>query len=95
MKGIKSNDKVLLIGITNQPWNSMTRKMQKCYKKFLLCPFENYADKFLLWRNGIQHRLGFIPNVDCSALAKVTVKYSAASIMAAIDKVLTDKRQRE
>lgn len=92
LKLFKSNDRILLLGATNEPWNAARPKLKKCYEKFVVVPTEQYADKFLIWQIGIQKRLGFTPNIEISSLARVNIEYSAASILNAIDQVLNTSR---
>lgn len=92
ISSLKPTDRVLLLGATDEPWNASKSLMQKCYDKFVLVPTEQYADKFLIWQITIRNRIGFIPNIEISSLARVNIDYSVASILKAIDQVLTTSR---
>lgn len=89
---IKADDRILILGATNEPWNAAMPKLKQCYEKFVLIPTEQYADKLLIWKKGIQQRVGFIPDIEISSLARVNIEYSTSSILNAIDQVLTTSR---
>lgn len=80
------------MGATDEPWNASKTKMKKIYEKFLLIPTEQYADKFLIWQIAIRNRIGFIPNIEISSLARVNIDHSIHDILNSIDQVLTPAR---
>lgn len=93
-KCIKPDDKIMLIGTTNEPWLANAKQMEKIFEKRLLCPSNDYSLTFQLWRNGIGRKLRTDPMISLSSLARVTTKYAAADILACIELVLNDKRMR-
>lgn len=79
----------MLFATTNEPWNAVVGKMRKFYELILMCPIGNYANNYMIWREGILNKVGYDLQLDITALAKVTLYYSPAAILSAIDEVFT------
>uniref|UniRef100_A0A182QCJ7 ATPase_AAA_core domain-containing protein n=1 Tax=Anopheles farauti TaxID=69004 RepID=A0A182QCJ7_9DIPT len=95
VKQLSPDDKVLLVGTSSQPWLAKVGPMKKCFEKMLLLPRCDYGSTVLLWR----YALGRFPTVprdlDVSALAKVTTRYSAGQILRCTAEVLTIRRRMQ
>lgn len=94
-KSIKPLDKIMLIGVTNEPWSGNAKVMNKIFEKRWLCPSNDYGTTFQLWRNGIGRKLGTDPGMLVSPLARVTRAFPAAAVLTCIERVLSAKRKRE
>uniref|UniRef100_A0A182P6W8 Tryptophan--tRNA ligase, mitochondrial n=1 Tax=Anopheles epiroticus TaxID=199890 RepID=A0A182P6W8_9DIPT len=95
VKQLKPEDKVLLIGTCNQPWLAKVGPLKKCFEKFLLLPRPDYGSTVLLWRYALRCFPTVPRDLDVSALAKVTVGYSAEQILRCTKEVLTIRRRMQ
>lgn len=84
MKGFKKDERVMLIGTTNEPWNSKIGKMKKCYEKILLVPRSDYGTTFMTWHHELLNLLGVPRDICVSPLAMVTQGLSTGQIMSCI-----------
>jgi IQ and AAA domain-containing protein len=93
-KKISATDAVLLIGTTNQPWNSNYASLRACFQKFITFPAQvDYGTTLMIWNEGLRKKK--IYDFDTSALAAlamVTRNYSTGDILDLIDKHLDLKR---
>lgn len=95
VKSIRAEDKVMLVGTTNEPWSGNAKAMKKTFGGTQwLCPSNDYGATYQLWREGIGRKLGRDVALCSSALAKVTTGYTAHAILTSIDRVLDEKRIR-
>lgn len=84
VKKLSGRDAVLLIGITNQPWNCNYVSLRKCFEKFVTFPGElDYGTALLTWQVGLRNKR--VRDFDASALASVTRNYSTGDILEFID----------
>lgn len=91
---IKPDDRVMLIGTTDEPWVCKARAMKKVFEKQLLIPSNSYTYAQSVWQMGIEQKLKADPLFAITPLANVTREFTAASILTCIDRVLNEKRVR-
>uniref|UniRef100_A0A182SLF4 ATPase AAA-type core domain-containing protein n=1 Tax=Anopheles maculatus TaxID=74869 RepID=A0A182SLF4_9DIPT len=95
VKQLKPEDKVLLVGTTNQPWLAKVGPLKKCFEKILLLPRPDYGSTILLWQCALR-RFPTVPrDFELSALAKVTTGYSAGQIIRCVTEVLNIRRRMQ
>lgn len=51
IKGITNEDKVILIGTTNSPWDADQKLLYQTYDKIIYVPRPDYGSMSLVWRN--------------------------------------------
>ncbi len=91
-KGIKSNEKVIIIGTSNKPFAAKISKMKKTFEKIAVCYGSDYGSTLLAWQK-VLPTLGVDPEFNYSALAKVTKFYQMNQILAVPKKVLNLERR--
>lgn len=87
IKPITPDDKVLVLGITNQPFNAKP-KLKKAYERIILIPRTDYGSLYLYWRQLLMAYHGVDRNINLSELALVTQTYPLPTIKALIEKIL-------
>lgn len=101
-QSLKLNDRVIIIGCTNTPWeadfNSLRWKgkggkpeKQGFFEKFLFINNPSYADRFLLFKTLIENQVPF-HELNLSTLSQFSSGHSIRTIRACIDQVLTSNR---
>ncbi|KAJ1511431.1 Dynein regulatory complex protein 11, partial [Coelomomyces lativittatus] len=91
---LKSNDRVLVLGNSRNPFYSDAKALSDAFQKMIYVPRPAYASRELMWRTWIFHALPLtnLDHIDCSVLAKASAGMTGASIKATIDRVLTSRR---
>ncbi|NXT41464.1 DRC11 protein, partial [Pelecanoides urinatrix] len=100
LKALKAEDRVLLVGTTNRPFDANLKPFCKVYQKIILIPRPDYASRFgkyfgcsLLWKHIILQNGGAITNLlNISCLAKVSDGFTQGHIVQAVQAVLTELR---
>ncbi|NXO53778.1 DRC11 protein, partial [Aramus guarauna] len=99
LKALKPQDRVLLVGTTNRPFDANLKPFCKVYQKIILIPRPDYASRFgkyfnqVLWKHIILQNGGAITNLlNVSCLAKVSDGFTQGHIVRAVQAVLTELR---
>ncbi|XP_035249034.1 dynein regulatory complex protein 11 [Anguilla anguilla] len=93
LKLIKPEDRVLIVGTTQRPFDADLKPLCKVYRKIILIPRPDYATRLALWSRSLEERGGQLsPELDLSSLAKVTDGYTQGRILRAVQAVLTQRR---
>ncbi|XP_032857199.1 dynein regulatory complex protein 11 [Tyto alba] len=93
LKALKAQDRVLLVGTTNRPFDANLKPFCKFYQKIILIPRPDYASRFVLWKHIILQNGGEITNLlNISCLAKVSDGFTQGHIVLAVQAVLTELR---
>lgn len=93
MKRLLPEDRILLLGITDAPFDSELKSLTSVYQKIIMIPRPDYATRFVMWRNFIEKTGGCVkPSFDMTSLAKISDGYTAQQIKLAVSQVLTDRR---
>lgn len=93
VKPIKKEEKIMLIGTTNEPWNSALGKMKKCYEKILLIPCTDYRNSFITWRHQLLQKLNIPRDICVSPLAKVMQGLSTGQIIKWVNECVGIRRR--
>ncbi|NXR05056.1 DRC11 protein, partial [Sagittarius serpentarius] len=99
LKALKAQDRVLLVGTTNRPFDANLKPFCKVYQKIILIPRPDYASRFgkyfnqVLWKHIILQNGGAITNLlNISCLAKVSDGFTQGRIVRAVQAVLSELR---
>uniref|UniRef100_A0A663M1V1 IQ motif containing with AAA domain 1 n=1 Tax=Athene cunicularia TaxID=194338 RepID=A0A663M1V1_ATHCN len=93
LKALKAQDRVLLVGTTNRPFDANLKPFCKVYQKIILIPRPDYASRFVLWKHIILQNGGEITNLlNISCLAKVSDGFTQGHIVQAVQAVLSELR---
>ncbi|NXW14984.1 DRC11 protein, partial [Circaetus pectoralis] len=96
LKALKAQDRVLLVGTTNRPFDANLKSFCKVYQKIILIPRPDYASRFgkyFLWKHIILQNGGAITNLlNISCLAKVSDGFTQGHIIQAVQAVLSKLR---
>ncbi|KFR08231.1 IQ and AAA domain-containing protein 1, partial [Opisthocomus hoazin] len=99
LKALKAQDRVLLVGTTNRPFDANLKLFCKVYQKIILIPRPDYASRFgkyfnsVLWKHTILQNGGIITNLlNISCLAKLSDGFTQGHIIKAVQDVLSELR---
>ncbi|KAK2587687.1 hypothetical protein KPH14_003804 [Odynerus spinipes] len=92
IKGITSEDKVILIGTSNSPWDADQKLLYQTYDKIIFLPRPDYGTMSLVWRDLLYKYSGISRQFDISSMTKICDGFTIGTILAAIDEVMTTKR---
>ncbi|XP_064308233.1 dynein regulatory complex protein 11 isoform X1 [Phalacrocorax carbo] len=93
LKALKAQDRVLLVGTTDRPFDANLKPFCKVYQKIILIPRPDYASRFVLWKHIILQNGGTITNLlNISCLAKVSDGFTQGHIVHAVQAVLSELR---
>uniref|UniRef100_G3UL24 IQ motif containing with AAA domain 1 n=1 Tax=Loxodonta africana TaxID=9785 RepID=G3UL24_LOXAF len=96
LKLLKPDDRVLIVGTTQRPFDAELQSFCKVYQKIILVPRPDYASRYVLWKHIIQRNGGVVTNaLNISCLAKVTDGFTQGHIVQVVRSVLTDRRIRQ
>ncbi len=92
VKSIGPNDRVMLMGTSNEPWNCKFGKFKKCFEKFVIFPGAmDYSTSFLVWHKSMV-KIN-LHDFDCSTIANLTRRYGPGDIIEIIEKQLSLRRR--
>ncbi|NWS68516.1 DRC11 protein, partial [Crotophaga sulcirostris] len=97
LKALKAQDRVLLVGTTNRPFDANLKPFCRVYQKIILIPKPDYSSRlgkyFMLWKHIILQNGGAITNLlNLSCLAKVSDGFTQGDIIQVVQAVLTELR---
>ncbi|KAJ0064981.1 hypothetical protein NL108_000949, partial [Boleophthalmus pectinirostris] len=93
LKLIKGEDRVLIIGTTNDPLSADIKGLCKMYSKIILIPRPDYGSRIILWKQLIQKHGGQLnPALNLSSLSKISDGYTPGHIVKVIQAVITKRR---
>ncbi|XP_027627114.1 dynein regulatory complex protein 11 [Tupaia chinensis] len=96
LKLLKPDDRILIVGTTQRPFDAELQSFCKVYQKIILVPRPDYASRYVLWKQIIQQNGGVLTNaLSVSSLAKVTDGFTQGHIVEVVRSVLTDRRIRQ
>ncbi|XP_037706090.1 dynein regulatory complex protein 11 isoform X2 [Choloepus didactylus] len=96
LKLMKPDDRILIVGTTQRPFDAELQSFCKAYQKIILIPRPDYASRYVLWKEIIQRNEGVITDaLNVSCLAKVTDGFTQGHIVQVVTSVLTDRRVRQ
>uniref|UniRef100_A0A8C4S0Y1 Zgc:153738 n=1 Tax=Erpetoichthys calabaricus TaxID=27687 RepID=A0A8C4S0Y1_ERPCA len=93
LKSIKTEDRVMIVGTSQQPYEADLKSLCKIYNKIILIPRPDYATRFGTFHLIIKNNHGIITkNLDISSLAKISDGYTQGSMIQAVKTVLNERR---
>ncbi|CAN2389127.1 IQ motif containing with AAA domain 1, partial [Pristimantis euphronides] len=92
LKSIKPEDRILVVGTSQRPFDAEVKPLTKVYKKIVLVPRPDYAARLVLWKQLISLRVDGSTPVNYSALAKITDGFTPGHMVQAVDTVLNERR---
>ncbi|XP_045414662.1 dynein regulatory complex protein 11 isoform X3 [Lemur catta] len=96
LKLLKPDDRILIVGTTQRPFDAELQSFCKVYQKIILVPRPDYASRYVLWKQIIQRHGGVLSKtLNVSCLAKVTDGFTQGHIVKVVKDVLTDRRIRQ
>ncbi|XP_058155830.1 dynein regulatory complex protein 11 [Dasypus novemcinctus] len=96
LKLMKPDDRILIVGTTQRPFDAELQSFCKAYQKIILIPRPDYASRYVLWKEIIQRNGGVLTDaLNVSCLAKVTDGFTQGHIVQVVKSVLTDRRARQ
>ncbi|KAJ1187789.1 hypothetical protein NDU88_004559 [Pleurodeles waltl] len=95
LKSLKAEDRVLIVGTTERPFDADIKSFCKIYKKVILIPRPDYASRLVLWKHLIlQHGGSITSSLNLSCLAKITDGFTPGHMVQAAQNVLSERRIR-
>ncbi|XP_007939812.1 dynein regulatory complex protein 11 [Orycteropus afer afer] len=96
LKLLKPDDRILIVGTTQRPFDAELQSFCRVYQKIILVPRPDYASRYVLWKEIIQQNGGILTNsLNISSLAKVTDGFTQGHIVQVVRSVLTERRVRQ
>ncbi|CRK93455.1 CLUMA_CG006991, isoform A [Clunio marinus] len=92
VKNIAPEDRVILIGVSNAPWDADQKLLQQTYNRFIYIPRPDYGSLSFAWRELLAQYSGVSKTFDSGAMAKVSDGYTIGSVVSCIQDVITCKR---
>lgn len=93
LKTMKPEDRVLIVGVTKQPYDAEVKGLCNMYQRIIMVPRPDYASRYVTWRSLILRNGGKLTeDLDLGALAKVSDGYTPGHFNTAVQQVLTDRR---
>ncbi|XP_075386246.1 dynein regulatory complex protein 11 [Tenrec ecaudatus] len=96
LKLLKPDDRILIVGTTQRPFDAELQSFCRVYQKIILVPRPDYASRYVLWEQIIQRNGGFLTKtLNISCLAKVTDGFTQGHIVQVVKRVLTERRLKQ
>ncbi|XP_069790497.1 dynein regulatory complex protein 11-like isoform X2 [Narcine bancroftii] len=96
LKSMKAEDRVLIIGTTQRPFEAELKSFCRTFQKIVLIPRPDYTARFVLWKSIIEQNGGILTNsLDLSSLAKITDGYTQGHLIQAAKDILTERRIKQ
>ncbi|XP_011142769.1 dynein regulatory complex protein 11 [Harpegnathos saltator] len=92
VKSITGEDKILLVGTSNKPWDSDQKLLYQTYDKVVYIPRPDYGTVSLIWKDLLYKYSGINRQFDTPAMAKACDGFTIGTILEAISEVMTTKR---
>jgi len=93
LKGMKPEDRVLIVGTSRTPFDAEVKPFCTAYQKIVLIPRPDYASRFLLWPTLIKRHGGRVSDtLDVSSLSKISDGYTPGHMITTVKSVLTERR---
>ncbi|XP_063603692.1 dynein regulatory complex protein 11-like [Penaeus indicus] len=93
LKNIGPEDRIVVVGTTNAPWNCDVKSMSSVYQKMLMVYRPTYGDRANLWRHLItKNGAQLSPRMDIGGLARITDGFTTGHICSVVSQVVTEQR---
>ncbi|XP_050511285.1 dynein regulatory complex protein 11 [Diabrotica virgifera virgifera] len=92
IKNFSPEDRVMLIGTSNFPWECDQKMLQQVYQKFIMIPSPNYSSRYTAWSNLLGQYMPVNWQFDMGLMTRISDAYTIGSIISTINEVMTVKR---
>ncbi|XP_008200287.2 dynein regulatory complex protein 11 [Tribolium castaneum] len=92
VKNFSPEDRVMLIGVSNCPWESDQKLLQQVYQKFILVPKPDYSSRYCVWSYLLSKYSAISWQFDTSVVSKISDGFTIGSIVSTFEEVMTIKR---
>ncbi|XP_030757322.1 IQ and AAA domain-containing protein 1-like [Sitophilus oryzae] len=92
VKNFSPEDRVVLIGVTDCPWDSDQKLLQQVYQKFFIVPRPKYSSRYFIWTHLLSQYMAVSWKFDTSVMTKISDGYTVGSIASTVKEVITVKR---
>ncbi|CAG9833940.1 unnamed protein product [Diabrotica balteata] len=92
IKNFSPEDRVMLIGTSNFPWECDQKLLQQVYQKFIMIPPPNYSSRYTAWSNLLGQYMPVNWQFDMGLMTRISDAYTIGSIISTINEVMTVKR---
>ncbi|KAI4467650.1 hypothetical protein MML48_2g00000914 [Holotrichia oblita] len=92
VKTIKPEDRVLVLGITRQPWAAKAAGLKKAFEKVILIPRTDYGSAYLYLYELLMRYHGVNRNIEISCLAKLAVNYPMGILKEIVETLMQPRR---
>uniref|UniRef100_A0A182JQY3 Transcription termination factor 2 n=1 Tax=Anopheles christyi TaxID=43041 RepID=A0A182JQY3_9DIPT len=92
VKNIQPEDRIMLIGTSDCPWEGDMKLMVQTYQRFVYIPRPDYGALSFAWKELLSHYSGVHRQFDTGAMAKISDGYTIGSVVRCIREVITCKR---
>lgn len=93
VKNFCTEERIMLIGATNCPWEADQKLLAQVYQKFLIIPKPDYSSRFALWTHLLGEYNAISWQFDYSGVTKISDGYSIGAIVETVNEVMTVKRK--
>lgn len=74
--GICTEDRVLFVGTSRNPWEAEQKLLFQCYQKVIQIPRADYGSISMMWRMKLHKAGALTPRLDLSCLSRVSDSYT-------------------
>lgn len=92
IKNISPEDRVILLGTTQFPWEADQKALQQTYNRFIYLPRPDYGTLSFTWKELLSQYSGVHRQFDTGIMAKISDGYTVGAIVKTIQEVITCKR---
>ncbi|XP_056633947.1 dynein regulatory complex protein 11 [Diorhabda sublineata] len=92
IKSFSPDDRVMLIGTSNFPWECDQKLLQQVYQKFVMIPPPNYSSRYIAWSKLLGEYMPVNWQFDIGLMTRISDAYTIGSIISTIKEVMTVKR---
>lgn len=92
VKNIQPEDRVVLVGVTQFPWEADQKALQQTYNRFIYIPRPDYGALSFAWKELLAQYSGVHRQFDTGIMAKISDGYTIGAIVRTIQEVITCKR---
>ncbi|XP_031839802.2 dynein regulatory complex protein 11 isoform X1 [Nomia melanderi] len=92
VKNITNEDRVILIGTTNFPWDADQKLLYQTYDKVIYIPRPDYGSMSLIWKDLLHKYSGINRQFDTSVMTKLCDGFTIGTVLTSISEIMTTKR---
>ncbi|XP_076172417.1 dynein regulatory complex protein 11 [Ptiloglossa arizonensis] len=92
VKNITNEDRVILIGTSNSPWDADQKLLYQTYDKVIYIPRPDYGTMSIVWKDLLHKYSGISRQFNTSTITKICDGFTIGTVLASINEVMTTKR---